>query len=86
MAVGRTLFWLLVSIGITVGATALFWAVFDQPFFFGFLFLPFVFGLGRLFDRRREEETPEIRSCQRCGFAATDPEVRYCPRDGSPLA
>lgn len=85
---GRTLFWLVVSLGITVGLTFLLWVVFDWPVLFGFLFLPFLFGFGNLFGRRREEAEraeAQVRTCPRCGFQSLDPEVRYCPRDGSPL-
>ncbi|WP_435095387.1 hypothetical protein [Halarchaeum sp. P4] len=64
---------------------------------FGFLVVPFV---PLLFRRRGDESErgggvdragppePEARvrrTCPECGYATTDPEVRYCPRDGTEL-
>lgn len=46
-----------------------------------FLFLPFLFfPFGRLGARA------PARTCGRCGCVLWDPEDRFCPRDGEPVA
>ncbi|QLC32707.1 hypothetical protein EFA46_000270 [Halarchaeum sp. CBA1220] len=48
-----------------------------------FLLVPFV---PLLFRGRDEEREPlPRRTCPECGYATSDPEVRYCPRDGTEL-
>lgn len=84
MGMGRTGFWLLLSIAITIGITLVLWSVLHVPVFFGFLFLPLFFGLGNWFGRRRAQSGGAAwRTCPQCGFASADPEVRHCPRDGT---
>lgn len=41
-------------------------------------FVPFLF-------RRGERDPPPTRRCPECGFGSRDPDVRYCPRDGTAL-
>ncbi|GGL24335.1 hypothetical protein GCM10009037_04780 [Halarchaeum grantii] len=48
-----------------------------------FLLVPFVPLLFRGRDDERESLTR--RACPECGYATSDPEVRYCPRDGTEL-
>jgi len=53
------------------------WQYFGSPVFFLFVpFVPFLF-------RSREEHS--VRTCPSCGFSTRDPEVRFCPRDGTRL-
>lgn len=47
-----------------------------------FLFVPFVPFLFRRGDRAR----PSARRCPECGFTTRDPDVAYCPRDGTSLS
>lgn len=51
---------------------------------FLFLFVPFV---PFLFRRRGETEAEQSvkKRCPECGFLTRDPEVDYCPRDGTNL-
>ncbi len=69
---------LIVSLGISVGA----WALFDT--FLLFLLVPVV----PLLFRRRTEEEPDPRAskrCPHCGFTTSEPTFTHCPRDGSRL-
>jgi hypothetical protein len=80
---GRMLFWFVLSIGITIIGTLLLWHFVGPYAFFGFLFLPFLFGLSGW---GRHDRTGEAaRSCPRCGYKTMDPRDRYCPRDGQSL-
>ena len=86
---GRTLFWLLVSLAVTGGVTLLLWHLVGPYAFFGFLFLPFLFGLRRLGEGARDEggepRAGVVRSCPRCGHTSMDPRDHFCPRDGTEL-
>lgn len=65
---------LLLSLVVSAAA----WYLFDFPFlFFAIPFVPFLF--------RRGTEAPQTRVCPTCGFRSADPEVSYCPRDGTKL-
>jgi hypothetical protein len=67
---------LLLSLVISVAA----WIFFDSVLLFLFLpVLPFLFGRGGA------ETEREIRVCPTCGFRTRDPDVAYCPRDGTEL-
>lgn len=50
----------------------------------GFLLLPFIFP--PFLFRGQRNEAAKTRECGSCGFATGDPEVRFCPRDGTLLA
>ncbi|GAD51406.1 hypothetical protein MBEHAL_0166 [Halarchaeum acidiphilum MH1-52-1] len=57
-------------------------------FFLAVPFVPLLFrGLrGAGSDESEGPGTPPTpRTCPECGFATTDSEVRYCPRDGTEL-
>lgn len=76
----RTLFWVGLAASVAVTA-ALWWAGIPGGAFllmFPFFWLPWA---------RREQGTavPPLRTCPHCGFSSQDPEVRFCPRDGTPL-
>lgn len=50
-----------------------------------FLAVPFVpLLLGRR-DGDDERGSSARRTCPECGYTTSDPEVRYCPRDGTEL-
>lgn len=69
--------WPLFAIGLlaSLAITVLLWKM-GFPGFFLFLLLPPLLLLRR---------PPRGRRCPACGFTASDPEVRYCPRDGTRL-
>lgn len=53
---------------------------------FVFLFVPFVpFLLRRGGSGDRAGSDAALRRCPECGFTSRDPEVAYCPRDGTRL-
>ena len=64
----------------SIALSVVLWVAFDFPFFF--LFVPFV---PFLFRRGGERDEPPVRACPDCGFTSRDPEVQFCPRDGSRL-
>jgi hypothetical protein len=68
---------LVAGLAASVLLTAFLWRI-GFPGFFLFLFLPFLF-------RWPRQQAP-MRRCAACGFATDDPDARFCPRDGSPLA
>lgn len=91
--------WLLVSLAITVGITALLYVLFGRAAFLGFLFLPFLPILGR--GRGRRGASPASRNgpsmdsagatgqgvgrCPRCDYVARGVDERFCPIDGDGL-
>ena len=71
----------LVGLLLSVLVSAAVWYLFDFPFFlFAVPFVPFLFRRGR-----GSAERPAARVCPTCGFRSADPEVAYCPRDGTKL-
>ena len=71
----------LVGLALSVAVSVAAWVYFDTLLVF--LLLPFV----PLLFRGRGEETDRarLRECPECEFRTRDPEVRYCPRDGTEL-
>ncbi len=65
---------LVLSLAVSAGA----WYYFDT--FLLFLFLPFI----PIWFWRQTPDSPR-KQCPTCGFQAHDPEVNYCPRDGTKL-
>lgn len=66
-----------------VGLSLLSTLVLGQKGGWGFLFLPLVFP-PFVFGGKSAE--PEFRrECGSCGWWSTDPSLKFCPRDGSPL-
>lgn len=49
-----------------------------------FLLLPLVFPPLRL--GKRVTDRPEAKRCMKCGFESREPDVEFCPRDGTRLA
>lgn len=69
----------LAGFALSVLVSAAVWYLFDFAFLFVFLpFVPF------LFLRGTGTERP-VRVCPTCGFRSADPEVAFCPRDGTKL-
>jgi hypothetical protein len=67
---------LLLSLLVSVAV----WYLFDFPFLlFAVPFVPV------LFRRNRGVERPPTRVCPTCGFRSANPDVAYCPRDGTKL-
>ena len=71
--------WLLFVVGLAASilVTALLWAA-GFPGFALFLLFPF-------FLFRFPKDTRPVRRCAACGFETREEDVRFCPRDGSPL-
>lgn len=77
MAESRTLTALAgLVIGLAVSAAV--WYFLDSVLLF--LFLPFV----PVWWWRQTPDRP-LKRCSTCGFQAREPEVAYCPRDGTRL-
>jgi len=71
----------VVGLVASLAISVVLWVVFDFPFFFLFVpFVPFLFRRGG-----EEVEDSRVRECPECGFRSRDPQVRFCPRDGSRL-
>lgn len=70
----------LVGLLLSLAVSAAAYYLFDFAFlFFAVPFVPFLpFLSGRGDDR-------PTRVCPTCGFRSADPEVAYCPRDGTKL-
>jgi hypothetical protein len=67
----------------SLAVSALLYAYTDTLLFF--LLVPFV---PFLFSNRDSDSEPEhrpVRECSRCEFSTRDPEIQYCPYDGSRL-
>ncbi|GAA0300941.1 hypothetical protein [Halarchaeum salinum] len=78
----------IVGLVASLALSAVVYAVTD--WFVFFIAIPFVPLLFRGLRERggadeNEEGPPATRTCPACGFETTDPEVRYCPRDGTAL-
>lgn len=72
--------WTGIALAASVALTAAMWAA-DIPGFFLFLFLPFLF----IPFGRTGGPSHQARRCPACGRAYRDPDVAYCPRDGTRL-
>lgn len=70
----------LVGIALSVAVSVVAWIYFDTLLVF--LLIPFV---PFLFRGRGAEERAHVKECPECGFGTRDPEVLYCPRDGTEL-
>ncbi|MFB6081860.1 MAG: hypothetical protein ABEJ67_03465 [Halanaeroarchaeum sp.] len=71
----------LLGLLASLALSALLWRAFGTPLVF--LFIPFVPFLFRRGDDRSTGRTD--KSCPDCGFATRDPDVEYCPYDGTRL-
>ncbi|QLG62155.1 hypothetical protein [Halorarum salinum] len=71
----------LVGIGLSIAVSVAAWVYFDTLLVF--LLIPFVPFLLR--GRGDDSARTAPRACPECGFRTRDPEVRYCPRDGTEL-
>ena len=71
----------LVGLVLSVAVSVVAWVYFDTLFVF--LLVPFIPLLFRGFGGGSQR--PATRECPQCGFRTADPEVRYCPRDGTEL-
>ncbi len=69
--------WALFAIGLlgSIAVTALLWWM-GLPGFFLFLLLPPLLLLRPRASRR----------CPACSFSSSDPDVKFCPRDGTRMA
>jgi hypothetical protein len=68
----------VVGIAVSLAVSVAVWYYFDSLLLFLFVpFVPFLF--------RGRGERPPVRECPVCGFRTRDPEVDYCPRDGTRL-
>ncbi|QLG27211.1 hypothetical protein HUG10_06495 [Halorarum halophilum] len=70
----------LVGLAISVAVSVVAWIYFDTLLVF--LLVPFV---PFLFRGRADADQARAGVCPECGFRTRDPEVRYCPRDGTEL-
>ncbi|MFW6448696.1 MAG: hypothetical protein ACOC0X_04025 [Halobacteriota archaeon] len=75
----RTARWSTAAVGLlaSLAISAVLWWYLGTVVFFLFVpFVPFVL---------RPRRQP-MRTCPRCGFRSDDPDVAYCPRDGTRLS
>ena len=71
----------VVGLVASLALSVVLWVAFDVPLFLLFVpFVPFLFRRGG-----DEAGLPAGRECPECGFATRDPEVQFCPRDGTRL-
>jgi len=73
-------------------SAAIYYATGWFVFFIAIPFVPLLFrglrdrnGADRDDDDDDRANTAAVRSCPECGFRTADPDVRYCPRDGTAL-
>lgn len=78
---GARLRWglLAASLAASVGVTALLWWLTGSLWAF-VLVAPFLFAFP--LSAGKGAPPPPARRCPQCGFATTDPDVRFCPRHG----
>lgn len=70
----------LIGLALSLAVSVVAWIYFDTLLVF--LLIPFV---PFLFRGRGDADQARVRVCPECGFRTRDPEVRYCPRDGTEL-
>ncbi|GGN15703.1 hypothetical protein [Halarchaeum nitratireducens] len=66
-------------------SAAIYYATGWFVFFVAIPFLPLLFRGLRDRDAAETGDGPAMRACPECDFRTTDPDVRYCPRDGTAL-
>lgn len=73
----------LVAVAASLAVSALLYVYTDTLLFF--LLVPFVPFLFADRDSASEPEPSPVRECSRCEFSTRNPEMEYCPYDGSRL-
>ena len=73
--------WAIFGLGLaaSIAATALLWWA-GFPGAALFLLFPFFW-----LPKGAATTSAPVRVCKLCGFESTDPEVKFCPRDGQEL-
>jgi hypothetical protein len=74
-----SLFWLLLLVGLGLSVLSV---LFGSRYGFLFLLLPLVFPPFRI---GKNANAHEPKRCGACGFETLEPDVHFCPRDGTAL-